>query len=101
MTRRPTAAERDNAAAWLEYNARVQERGAAILRTLLAVVLGVLGAVAMIHWATPCAEGALCTVLAVRWPPAGCRACWPCGPRSLWAAGLVATLAAITLWWLP
>lgn len=69
--RPPTLDEREAVAAWLEHQARVQQRGADILRALLAVVIGVLGAVALVHWLTPCAEGALCAWLALRWPREG------------------------------
>lgn len=58
--RRPTRTERDNAAAWLDYNARVQAQGEAVLRALLILVGCILAALALVHWATPCAEGALC-----------------------------------------
>ena len=58
--RRPTRIERDNAAAWLSYNARVHAQANAMLRTLLAVVIAVLLTLALLHWATPCAEAALC-----------------------------------------
>lgn len=58
--RRPTPTERDNAAAWLDYNARVQAQANAMLRVLLAVVLAVLGALALVHWATPCPDATLC-----------------------------------------
>lgn len=61
MTRRPTRAERFHAAAWLEHNERVQAEGRAMLRVAFAVVLGVIGAVALIHYLTPCAQtAALC-----------------------------------------
>lgn len=74
---RPTPTDRDNAAAWLDYNARVHARGQAVLHAVLVVVLGVLGALALIHWATPCADAALCLA--------------PLAWRTRWHAGLGTT----------
>lgn len=58
--RRPTRTERDNAAAWLAFNARVQARAEAAVRALIIFVFCILAALALVHWATPCAEAALC-----------------------------------------
>lgn len=58
--RRPTRTERDNTAAWLAFNARVQARAEAAVRALLIFLGCILAALALVHWATPCAEAALC-----------------------------------------
>lgn len=79
MPRRPTPTERDNVAAWLAYNDRVQAQARGLLRVLLAAVIGVLLAVALIHWATPCAEAALCLAPAAapgRWRAAALATAW-------------------------
>lgn len=63
MTRRlnpPTAADRDNAAAWTAYASRTADQAERAVRLLLAAVIGVLLALALLHWATPCADAALC-----------------------------------------
>jgi hypothetical protein len=36
-----------------------------VFRALFALVLGVLGGLALVHWATPCAAGSLCALAAV------------------------------------
>lgn len=68
--RRPTRTERDNVAAWLAHNDQVDRQGRAMLRVLFAVIVGVLATLALVHWATPCAEATLCLAPCVRpaWP---------------------------------
>ena len=72
MSRRPTAAELDHAAAIAEDGARVTARAEALLHRLLAVAIGVGVALALLHWVTPCAASgaALCAapILSPRQP---------------------------------
>lgn len=60
MTRRPTPTDRDNAAAWAAYSTRTSDQAERAVRVLLAAVVGVLLALALLHWATPCATATLC-----------------------------------------
>lgn len=61
MTRRPTAQERDDAAALAAYLSRYESQAERAVRLVVATVLGVLLALALVHWATPCAEATLCS----------------------------------------
>lgn len=63
----PRAEDRDHADAINAFNARTQERGEAVLRTLLAAVIGVLLAMAFVHFCTPCPgdPAALCAFAAL------------------------------------
>ena len=52
---------KDDAQAVAALNARRVKRAEAAANVLVAVVLGVLGAIALLHFLAPCAvEGALC-----------------------------------------
>lgn len=50
----PRAEDHDNVAAINEMNARTQASGEAMVRTLVAAIIGVLLALALVHFATPC-----------------------------------------------
>lgn len=58
----PRAEDHDHVAAINELNARTQESGEALVRTLVAAIIGVLLALALVHFAMPCSAGpgALC-----------------------------------------
>lgn len=55
---------RDDIDAWVDYQARAERRASAAADVLLAVVIGVLLAVAVVYWLTPC-EGAASLCMAV------------------------------------
>lgn len=59
-THRPTRNLRRDVAAWTAYQCRHTSTVEAIARTVLATIIGVLLTVALVHWATPCAQAALC-----------------------------------------
>lgn len=75
----PRAEDRDHAAAINEFNARTQESGEAIVRTLVAAIIGVLLALALVHWFLPCTAGpgALCAFGLVNTRSTTARR-WPC-----------------------
>ena len=79
--RRPTRTERDNAAAWSAYQSRISQQIEVALRVFLATVVGVLLTLALLHWATPCAEAALCLLPAAL--PGRLGAWWRCRCRRL------------------
>lgn len=57
---RPTPLDRDNAAAWCAYQARISRRAGRMADAIVALAIGILLALALLHWATPCATGTLC-----------------------------------------
>lgn len=64
--RRPTRAELHAAAAVAAHGERVSAQAEAALRRLVAMVIGILLALALIHWMTPCEGVALCMTAAIR-----------------------------------
>lgn len=62
---RPTRRHRADIRAWTAYQCRHASTVELIARTLLVVVMGALAALALVHWATPCADATLCAVLAL------------------------------------
>lgn len=64
--RRPTRSELDAAAAVAAHGERVSAQAEAALRRLLALVIGILLTLALIHWMTPCEGVALCMTAAIR-----------------------------------
>ncbi len=63
MTRRPTPTDHDNVAAFNAFQARTSAQAERAVRVLLAAVVGVLLALALVNWFTPCAEATLCSSL--------------------------------------
>lgn len=46
-------------------NARTSDRAEAAVWFVVLLVLAILGGLALVHWATPCAEGALCSLAVI------------------------------------
>jgi hypothetical protein len=43
-----------------DHNERTSKRVDRAVNWAFAFILGILGALALVHWLTPCAEGVLC-----------------------------------------
>lgn len=84
--RRPTPEEIDNAAAFAAYQSRLADRGEAVLRRLLAAVIGILLALALVHFATPCEQAALCWAPLALTPTQALGAWWrrACRRLQIW-----------------
>lgn len=91
----PRAEDHDHVAAINEMNARTQESGEALVRTLVAAIIGVLLALALVHFAMPCSAGpgALCAFGLASAPGQQARR-WPC---PAWARRLGWQLQAFVL----
>ncbi len=73
MIRRPTPAEIADAAAITAYHAKLNSRADAAAKFVFAFVLGLLGALALLHFLTPCDAGTLCWAPVVIAGGAGAR----------------------------
>ena len=62
----PTESDIDGVQAWVDYESRlVRQADMAAVGVVLAVLIGALLALAVLHWATPCEGASLCTLLAL------------------------------------